>query len=454
MKHKQRSDFEALKWLSGTIYTKKRDEWLASTPGVRNFLEQEKHSRDWRTSITAQILLGWLDHRSAYEAFSREIEQKDWTRIRKSILGSHEVWQDYGSRAAGIPEYGEMMLPLCWEVVLKQPLRLISNSPSEWLAAAKARTLRTMLQYRHDPRSIEPLFWYMQNVDPGVAEVTLRFFPADPLKRRINRLLVDQQATFQALEDHLDPVVLPSRSNGVQPRVQEEDAILTPTVAPDPEGETAANQSFDFEALKWITGPLYTKKRDEWLASTRDARLILLRHQQDKDWRTSITATILLGWLEHRSEYEALVRELDQVEWEKIEQKPGWKSVWETYAKRVRDNPQLGEMLLHLCWEVVLKRHGEWRHGTTVAFFEMLRERPDERSIEPLFWYLQNVARDQTERDLAARALARTPVEPLKRRVARLRIDQWAVLWAVRRMDAQHIPGGDSVHFFDRFPGP
>jgi len=200
---------------------------------------------------------------------------------------------------------------------------------------------------------------------------------------------------------------------------------------------------FEFEALKWITGPLYTERRDAWLASTPEVRSRLLRDEHDPEWRTSVTATILLGWLDHRTSYDDLLRKLDDpAPWKKAQKTiMGLNAVWGSYANRVAEDPAFATMIFPLCLEVVLKRHGEWWAPKTTTFFEMLGQKKDERSIEPLFWYLQNIARNDTERDLVAFTLRLFPTEPLRSRIARLQFDQKAVIEALsHQLEGRHLP--------------
>jgi hypothetical protein len=205
------------------------------------------------------------------------------------------------------------------------------------------------------------------------------------------------------------------------------------------------NRSVDveFETLKWLTGPLYTEKRDAWLASTPDARSRLVRDEQDPDWRTSVTATILLGWLDHRASYDEFLKKLDDPEpWKKAQQTiMGLNAVWKGYGMRVREDPAFGTMIFPLCLEAVLKRHGEWWDPKTKTFFDMLRQKEDERSIEPLLWYLQNIAEDYQERDRVGATLRLFPTEPLRTRIAKLYVDQRAVREALEHeLDGRHLP--------------
>jgi hypothetical protein len=220
------------------------------------------------------------------------------------------------------------------------------------------------------------------------------------------------------------------------------DVLHTPV-----EGTTMKpSADFDFEALKWITGPLYAQKRDEWLARTPDVHTWLQRRAEDKDWRTSVTATTLLGWLDHRGAYEGLLRELDDPEpWAKAAKKVnGLYGVWDGYGARVRDDQEYRAMVFPLCLEAVLKHHGEWPYPKTRTFFEMLKQMADPRSIEPLFWYLQNVAQDRTERGLAAFAMQLFPWEVLRGRIAKLHVDQRAAMEALEsELDDRALPSRD-----------
>jgi hypothetical protein len=205
---------------------------------------------------------------------------------------------------------------------------------------------------------------------------------------------------------------------------------------------TSFDVEFDFEALKWVSGPLYTRKRDEWLTLVPDARARLARYEQDRDWRTSVTALILLGWLDHRSAYEALFPEIEE-SFRRL--KPGNimgnNVVWGAYGDRARLEPEFAGMVFPLCLEVLLKRHRELAFHMMRTFLEMLQQMKDERAIEPVLWYMQNVAQDESERGLGTFVLRLYPTEPLRARLARLRTDQQAVVEVLdRELDDRHLP--------------
>jgi hypothetical protein len=213
------------------------------------------------------------------------------------------------------------------------------------------------------------------------------------------------------------------------------------TVSPE---EARMKESFDFEALKWVTGPLYTWKRDEWLTTTPDVRARLIRSIGAPSWRTSVTATILFGWLENRADYEALLREIDAVDWKKIARNNnGPHGVWDEYMARASNDEAFGNKFLPLAWEALLKRKEEWSMYKFQTFLEIIKGRPDERSIEPLFWYMTNVADDFGDREVAAGVMRFFPVEPVRRRIGKLEADQKDVRTALSRtLPGKYLPAG------------
>jgi hypothetical protein len=172
----------------------------------------------------------------------------------------------------------------------------------------------------------------------------------------------------------------------------------------------------ELEALKHVDGPLYTKHRDAWLASTPNAREILRRPEQQRDWRGRVTAMILLTWLDHRPEAERLLEQIDHAidEWRKERGEPPTAAFppW-SYSKWSANHAEAHGWLFPLCWEAMLKRHKEWSYDKRWVFSWMLRGGPnaemDELTVEVRFWYLRAIAETKQERSLGVYGLLYLP---------------------------------------------
>jgi hypothetical protein len=177
---------------------------------------------------------------------------------------------------------------------------------------------------------------------------------------------------------------------------------------------------FEIEALKHFEGPLYTKQRDAWLRDTPNAREILRQQEQQPEWRTKVTAKILLVWLERRAEAESLLRDIDHVDWAKERSKVSGRALVPESGTWGSDHPELHAAFLPLCWEAVLKRRKEWPEDKRWIFFAMMQRAADELSLEVLAWYLQAIADTRSERALAVSGLLRMPPAKVEARMASL----------------------------------
>jgi len=182
---------------------------------------------------------------------------------------------------------------------------------------------------------------------------------------------------------------------------------------------------FELEALKYIDGPLYTKHRDAWLASTPKVREILRRQEQEPDWRAKVTARILLAWLDHRPEAEKLLDRIDHANWERERDNVGGIAVIPAgFSGWSFDHPQFYGWLLPLCWEAALKRNKEWSYNKQWIFFDMIKVDPNaltnELTLEVLFWYLRAIAETTPERVLAMGGMMVMPPALVRPHVLRM----------------------------------
>jgi hypothetical protein len=199
---------------------------------------------------------------------------------------------------------------------------------------------------------------------------------------------------------------------------------------------------FDFEALKFMIGPAYTQKRDAFLRETPEVRTRLSRLRNDRDWRTRITASILLAWLDHGRVYEKLLRDMEEQNW--ASGSANVNDLHEAYAERIERELGL-EGYLPLCWEMFLKRYPEWEFVRRFAFVLLIEIHPDERSLDPLFDHVRR-APELTSDEQAIResafALRRMPKAELGRRLRRLKSDEDEIVELAAAVLGAMGPGG------------
>jgi hypothetical protein len=186
---------------------------------------------------------------------------------------------------------------------------------------------------------------------------------------------------------------------------------------------------FEFEALKYVEGPLYTKHRDAFLAGTPNVREILRRQETQPDWRAKVTAKILLTWLDHRPEAEKLVDDIDHVDWEKERHTVvGIEAIPDAYSGWSSAHPEVHGWLLPLCWEATLKRQKEWSENKRWIFYAMLQVDPNalmnELSVEVMFWYVRAIAESTHERRLGTLGLIGMPPALIRPHALRLQQQQ------------------------------
>jgi hypothetical protein len=189
------------------------------------------------------------------------------------------------------------------------------------------------------------------------------------------------------------------------------------------------NAEIELEALKFIEGPLYTQHRDSFLAETPGVRALLLQKADDKDWRTQVTAKILLAWLDHRREGDELLAAIDRENWARWRRTAaGAEGIFESYASLCAEHPEKQAYLLPFSWEAVLKRRHEWSDDKRRVFVQMMQQVPNELTVEVLFFSLRALAETESDRALAVFGLRLMPRELVRPRLARLRREQAEIL--------------------------
>ena len=162
-------ELEVLKSLEGKPYDEAWKRWLGpskngapSAPGPgplsgvltsgRDRLLAHAKSEDWRTAVTSQIILGWIDHGADYEKLLSMLDGENVQAAGRTAAGLSTIWNKY--RAIAQRDFKENILPLCWEVILKHS--------TDW-PAWKVTTFFRILQVTPDARSLEPLFWFLES---------------------------------------------------------------------------------------------------------------------------------------------------------------------------------------------------------------------------------------------------------------------------------------------------
>ncbi len=173
--------------------------------------------------------------------------------------------------------------------------------------------------------------------------------------------------------------------------------------------------------MKYVDGPLYTEHRDGWLRRTPNARALLRRYAERPGWHDRVMAEILGTWLDHRPDAEALIDQIDHVDWEKERRSIlGPDPVFEQY-RRLAALPGKRGWILPLCWEMALKRRNEWPVYKRMTFFSMMEQPPDTLSAEVLFHYLRVIASNDFERSFTRGGLQRMPQAMLKPHALRMK---------------------------------
>lgn len=186
-------EFFAVSHARGQAYTALRDKLLKSTPGVEERLKRYEQSKDTETALQARILLGWLRHREVYEQLLQSLQHEDVETAAKTALGLHGIRKKYIRLAQDT--YRSMVLPLCWESLLKR-----SDELPEWQLV----TMLKMVKAVPEPVSLEPLLDYLGRApDFAMRRLAAEALQAIP-KETVRERLQQERAKHQEISEMLD----------------------------------------------------------------------------------------------------------------------------------------------------------------------------------------------------------------------------------------------------------
>jgi hypothetical protein len=209
----QWTEFNRLVELTGTAYEQQREHVLKNTPDLKQKLADLQANPEWQAQVLWRILQGWQDHRDLYQRVLRELEAIDVDYESKKVTGISGVWSDYAYLAKN--EYGEAILPLCWEVLLKYS--------DVWPTWKLITFLRMQAVLPHE-LSVHPVLAFMdKQTDPATLDLAgrmLRYLPAQAVvpavtahlkevELRAQRSAADKQQTHnlrQALQQVLKKI--------------------------------------------------------------------------------------------------------------------------------------------------------------------------------------------------------------------------------------------------------
>jgi hypothetical protein len=175
----------------------------------------------------------------------------------------------------------------------------------------------------------------------------------------------------------------------------------------------------ELEILKWVRGPLYRRRRDAALAQSVDMAAVLEASRRQPDPRITVVATILAAWKDHGPRYEAFLASFGQVNLERAAKTvTGIGGVIQGLAYDAEQ--ALGEAILPLCWEQILKFTDELPDWQLATFLAILRKIPAGSSIEPLLWMVEQET-DPGRIDGAHQALILLPYGGMKARLSALK---------------------------------
>lgn len=163
-------ELEGLLGLRGEAYAHQRDLLVGDRAGLREHLAAWEASVDWQRRTQGLILRGWSEHAALYRRVVRELDAVDIASMEGMVSGITAVWREYAGNARY--DYHEAILPLCWEVLLK-----FGDTWPAW----KVRTFLEMISAVPHAASVQPVFFYMQEIAPldrlGGPTNTLRDLP-------------------------------------------------------------------------------------------------------------------------------------------------------------------------------------------------------------------------------------------------------------------------------------
>lgn len=178
----QWTEFNRLVELTGTAYEQQRDHVLKNTPDLKQKMADLKANPQWQAQVLWGILQGWQDHRDLYQRVLAELNAIDVEHEKKKVTGISGIWSDYAYLAK--KEYGDAILPLCWEVLLKH-----SDTWPSW----KLITFLRMQAVLPDSLSVEPVLAFMEKQnEPSTLELAgrmLLYLPAKDVRPAVTEHL-------------------------------------------------------------------------------------------------------------------------------------------------------------------------------------------------------------------------------------------------------------------------
>lgn len=175
----QWTEFNRLVELTGTAYEQQREHVLKNTPDLKQRLADLQANPAWQAQVLGRILQGWQEHRDLYQRVLRELETIDMEHEKKKVTGVSGIWSEYAYLAKN--EYGEAILPLCWEVLLKYS--------QVWPSWKLITFLRMQAALPHE-LSVEPVLAFMdQQTEPGTLDLSgrlLLYLPPTTVKSAVS----------------------------------------------------------------------------------------------------------------------------------------------------------------------------------------------------------------------------------------------------------------------------
>lgn len=184
-------------------------------------------------------------------------------------------------------------------------------------------------------------------------------------------------------------------------------AVHANTTTYETKEKTMMDQQMQFTMLTQLSGEAYLFQRNALLSHRVDVTTFLPLQTNEVSWQHQIQAQILTGWQKHHLLYTSIIKELGAVDAE-TESKTaiGISRIWDKYA--LKTQKEYHEDILPLAWEVVLKLHEHWPDWKVITFLHILAAEPNEASVAPTIWLLENTLNDSI-RDAAGFALSKLP---------------------------------------------
>jgi hypothetical protein len=186
----QWTEFNRLWEMTGAAYTQHREQVLANTPDLDARIADLRKLPEWQAQTLARILTGWREHRDLYRTVLLEVHAIDYAAEQKKVGSISAVWNKFAGRAQ--KQYGDAILPLCWEVLLKYH--------TEW-PPWKLMTFLHMQSVLPDALSVEPILTLMDNQPHeellALAGRALRYLPAQAVRPAVTAHLKAVEAKAQ-----------------------------------------------------------------------------------------------------------------------------------------------------------------------------------------------------------------------------------------------------------------